>query len=267
VSTLTEQLLCEAHIDTGAIRHNAKTLVDRSLDVPVIADVSADGYGHGAVESAFAALDGGVTMLTVSDVAAAAELREGGIQVPISVSYFDSADDAARAEELDVVLRRTLDSWTLKQVGPGLYGLDRAGGADSGGEAGLRAAMRVTTRVVGTKTIEAGDGVSYGYTFRAARRTNLALVALGYADGLDRRAGNTASLWLGGKRRTIAGRVAMNVAVLDLGDDIVSIGDEAVVFGDPALGEPAADDWAASLGISAAEAATVFGRSLPRSLR
>jgi alanine racemase len=260
VSTLTEQLLREAHIDTRAIRHNAKTLVDRSLDVPVIADVSADGYGHGAVESAFAALDGGVTMLTVSDVAAAAELREGGIQVPISVSYFHSADDARRAEELDVVLRRTLDSWTLKEVGPHLYGL---GG---NGEAGLRAAMRVTTRVVGTKTIEAGDGVSYGYTFRAARRTNLALVALGYADGLDRRAGNTASLWLGGKRRTIAGRVAMNVAVLDLGDDIVSIGDEAVVFGDPALGEPAADDWAASLGISAAEAATVFGRSLPRKL-
>jgi alanine racemase len=261
VSTLTEQLLREAHIDTGAIRRNAKTLVDRSLDLPVVADVSADGYGHGAVESAFAALDGGVTMLTVSDVAAAAELRGSGIQVPISVSHFDSAADATIAIELDVVLRRTLDSWTLKQVGADLYGLAR------NGEAGLQAAMRVTTRVVGTKTIEAGDGVSYGYTYRAVERTNLALVALGYADGLDRRAGNAASIWLGGKRRTIAGRVAMNVAVLDLGDDVVSIGDEAVVFGDPALGEPTADDWAGSIGISAAEAATVFGRSLPRSLR
>jgi alanine racemase len=59
----------------------------------------------------------------------------------------------------------------------------------------------------------------------------------------------------------------MNVAVLDLGDDIVSIGDEAIVFGDPALGEPAAVDWAGSLGIGATESATVFGRLLPRSHR
>jgi alanine racemase len=261
VSTLTEQLLREAHIDTGAIHDNAKTIVDRSSGFPVLADVSADGYGHGAVESAFAALDGGVAMLTVSDVAAAAELRESGIQAPISVSYFDGADDAKRAAQLDLVLRRTLDHSTLVQAGPALYGLDE------NDRSGLRAAMRVTTRVVGTKTIEAGDGVSYGYTYRAALRTNLALVALGYADGLDRRAGNTASIWLGGKSRMIAGRVAMNVAVLDLGDDIVSIGEEALVFGDPERGEPAAVDWAESVGISAAESATVFGRSLPRSHR
>ncbi|MDQ1526737.1 MAG: alanine racemase [Microbacteriaceae bacterium] len=265
--TLTEQLLREAEIDTGAIRDNAKTIVDRSSGLTVIADVSADGYGHGAVESAFAALDGGVAMFNVSDTAAAAELRESGILVPISVSYFDGADDAERAAELDVVSRRTLDSSTLRQVGPALYGLAEDGGPREHGETGLRAAMRVITRVVGTKTIEAGDGVSYGYTFRAARRTNLALIALGYADGLDRRAGNAATVWLAGKSRMIAGRVAMNVAVLDLGDDIVSIGDEAIVFGDPALGEPAAVDWAGSLGIGATESATVFGRLLPRSHR
>jgi alanine racemase len=267
VSTLTEQLLREAQIDTGAIRDNAKTIVDRSLGFPVIADVSADGYGHGAVESAFAALDGGAAMLTVSDVAAAAELRERGILAPISVSHYGGAVDAVRAAELDVVLRSSLDLSTLRQIGPALYGLGGSSGLERSAEAGLRAAMRVTARVVGTKTIEAGDGVSYGYTFRALARTNLALVAIGYADGLDRRAGNTASIWLGGRSRMIAGRVAMNVAVLELGDDIVSIGDEAVVFGDPALGEPAADDWAGSLGISAEESATVFGRSLPRSHR
>jgi alanine racemase len=267
VFTLTEQLLREAQIDTGAIRDNARTIVDRSLGFPVLADVSADGYGHGAVESAFAAIDGGAAMLTVSDVAAAAELREGGILAPISVSYFGGVHDAERAAELDLVLRSSLDISSLRQVGPALYGLAGTGGLDRSAEAGLRAAMRVTTRVVGTKTIEAGEGVSYGYTFRAARRTNLALVALGYADGLDRRAGNTASIWLGGKNRMIAGRVAMNVAVLELGDDIVSVGDEAIVFGNPAVGEPAAEEWAASVGISAEESATVFGRALPRSHR
>jgi alanine racemase len=131
-------------------------------------------------------------------------------------------------------------------------------------ESRFRPVMRVSALVVGTKTIEAGEGVSYGYTYRAARRTNLALVGIGYADGLDRRASNVASLRLGGRDRTIAGRVAMNALVLDLGDDTVAVGDEAIVFGDPQRGEPTVEGWADSIGISARQATTVFGSHLPR---
>jgi alanine racemase len=125
--------------------------------------------------------------------------------------------------------------------------------------------MRVSATVMGVKTIERGDGVSYGYTFRATERTNLAMVAMGYADGLDRRAGNVASMVLGGRPRRIAGRVAMNAAVLNLGEDTVSLGDEAVLFG---FGdEPPASDWAEPLGITDSEVVTVFGRLLARSYR
>ena len=140
--------------------------------------------------------------------------------------------------------------------GDELYGLTR--------DPQLRAAMRVTALVVGTKTIEAGEGVSYGYTWYAPARTNLALVGIGYADGLDRIASNVGSLFLGGVPRRIVGRVAMNALVLDLGQASATIGDEAIVFGDPVAGEPAVWDWARSLGRPCAEIVSVFGSHLPR---
>jgi len=154
-------------------------------------------------------------------------------------------DFSAPAQDEDVV-----------SAGVDLYGLKA--------DPELRPAMRVSALVVGTKTIDAGESVSYGYTWTADRRTNLALVAIGYADGLDRSASNVGTLRLGGVARRIAGRVAMNALVLDLGSDSATIGDEAVVFGDPSVGEPGVWDWAASLDRPEAEIVSVFGSHLFR---
>ncbi len=143
--------------------------------------------------------------------------------------------------------------------GPALYGITD--------DDGLVPAMRVSSVVVAIKTVEAGDGVSYGYTYRAARRTNLALISIGYADGLSRSASNRGTLLLRGVARRIAGRVAMNALVLDLGDEQAAVGDEAIVFGDDARGEPTARAWAQSIGSTASEVVTVFGTHLPRVYR
>ncbi|MES2094760.1 MAG: alanine racemase C-terminal domain-containing protein [Actinomycetota bacterium] len=208
-----------AYIELSAIRENAAVLRRRAGSRTLVADVAADGYGHGAVGAARAAI-------------------EGGASAPPS---------------------RDLDGAEVISAGAELYGLsdDRE----------LLPAMRVTARVVGIKTIDAGEGVSYGYTWRAVRRTNLALVGIGYADGLDRSASNVGTLFLAGTARPIAGRVAMNALVLDLGDDRVSLGEEAVVFGDERRGEPSATSWASMLGKSATEVAVVFGTHLPRTTR
>lgn len=256
----TESKPCEARIDTAAIRDNARTLVRAGGSAPLLADVSADGYGHGAVQAALAALDGGASWLAVSDVADAVALRDAGIRAPILASYSASAAGET-ARELSVVLRGSqAEPQGLFEPGPALYGL-----GDGRTRWDVLPAMRVSATVMGAKTIERGDGVSYGYTFRATERTNLAMVAMGYADGLDRRAGNVASMALGGRPRRIAGRVAMNAAVLNLGADTVSLGDEAVLFG---FGdEPSASDWAEPLGITDSEVVTVFGRLLARSYR
>lgn len=84
--------------------------------------------------------------------------------------------------------------------------------------------------VVAVKHAEAGSGVSYGYTYRTWGETTLALVGLGYADGVPRLGSNLAHVQLGGSRALVAGRIAMDQLVVDLGDGTAEVGDEAVVW-------------------------------------
>jgi alanine racemase len=223
--------LHEVRIDLSALRENAAVLARRGT---TLADVRADAYGHGAVEASRAAVDGGATTLLVSDSTEADVLRSAGLVAEFAVER-------------------------AAPPGAALYGLD--------GDPELRTAMTVLARVVATKTIDAGEGVSYGHSYIATARTNLALLGIGYAEGLDRSAGNRATIRLGGADRLIAGRVAMNALVLELGDDMAAVGDVGIVFGDPCVGQPPVSGWAAALELPVLQCVTAFGTRLPRSFR
>jgi alanine racemase len=101
-------------------------------------------------------------------------------------------------------------------------------------------------------------------TYRTAAETTLALVPLGYADGIPRAAGNRGEILIGGRRRRIAGRVAMDQVVVDCGDDPVTAGDEAIVFGPGDRGEPTARDWAGYCDTIDYEIVTRIGPRVPR---
>lgn len=196
----------------------------------------------------------------------ARSLRERSPSRPWSVELSADAFGHGADRVLEVVRQAGFDGDAPRpgacdggRVADELYGF--------GDEGAFEPAMRVAARVLGLKTVEAGEGVSYGLTYRAAKRTNLAFVGIGYAHGLDRSAGNRMSLLLAGAPRRIAGRVAMNSLMVELGDDVAAIGDEAIVFGDRRAGEPSIASWAAGLGIGAPEAATAFGAHLPRLYR
>lgn len=127
-------------------------------------------------------------------------------------------------------------------------------------------AMRLWAPVVTVKAVPARQGVSYGHTYRTTSATTLALVCLGYGDGVDRAAGNIAPVALGARHYTIAGRVAMDAHVVDVGDDPAPRpGDPAVLFGDPAAGEPSVAGWADALGVSSAEITTRVSPRVRRS--
>jgi alanine racemase len=87
----------EAHVDTGAIEHNAAAFTDRVAPAAVMAVVKADGYGHGAVASAQAAIAGGATWLGVVHVREALELRDAGIDAPVLCLMAIGADDHVSA--------------------------------------------------------------------------------------------------------------------------------------------------------------------------
>lgn len=242
--------LHEAEVNRSAITANAVHLLQGASTTLNIADIRADAYGHGALESALAAAEGGANALGVSSAAEALLLHQRGIRLP----FVSLQANVLRA--LPKLTPEGLDFNDARILGPELYGLN--------GAPNTIGAMRVTAKVVGIKTIAAGEGVSYGHTYRASEVTNLALVALGYANGLDRFASNTARILLGGALRLVAGRVAMNACVLELGSDTIAVGEEAVLAGLPADGEPSMGDWASALAKDSSETASVLGSHLPR---
>jgi alanine racemase len=115
------------------------------------------------------------------------------------------------------------------------------------------------------KSVPAGTGVSYGHTYATRERTTLALLPVGYGDGIPRQASGTGPVLLGGRRLTVAGRVCMDQVVVDAGPDAgVGIGDVAVLFGDGSAGEPTATDWAVAAGTIDYEIVTRIGARVPR---
>ena len=161
-------------------------------------------------------------------------------------------------------LRRPEARYDLVRLGIGIYGIPPFGDGTTAAELGLRPAMTLRGRVAAVRRIDAGTGVSYGHAWRAHRPTTLALVPLGYADGIPRQASDRAEVLLGGARRRVAGRIAMDQFLVDVGDDAVAVGDEVVLFGDPATGAPSADDWGDAADTIGYEIVTRIGPRVPR---
>jgi alanine racemase len=152
----------------------------------------------------------------------------------------------------------------MVRLGLAAYGLSPFPDRTSA-DLGLRPALTMTAPVTSTKRVPAGEGVSYGYLFRPERDTTIAVVPVGYSDGIDRAASDRASVTIGQRTYRVRGRIAMNALVIDVGDDPVEVGDEVVVFGDPALGRQGADDWARASGSITWDVVASLSARLPRS--
>ncbi|MBA8816067.1 alanine racemase [Microbacterium halimionae] len=109
--------------------------------------------------------------------------------------------------------------------------------------------------VLSAKPLRRGEGVSYGYRYRARHDTNVALVTGGYAQGIVRMLGNRAHVTVAGARCPIVGRVAMDVSVIDVGTLPIRRGDSVVYLGDHLLGETTVQDWSAMTGMTTREIA------------
>ena len=138
-------------------------------------------------------------------------------------------------------------AFDLVRPGIAVYGLSPV---PKLGDMGLVPAMTVKCAVALVKSIKAGDGVSYGHTWVADRDTNLALLPIGYADGVFRSLGGRLEVLINGRRRPGVGRVCMDQFLVDVGPGQIDVaeGDEAILFGPGAGGEPTAQDWADLLG-------------------
>ena len=192
------------------------------------------------------------------------------------IETFGSALTAAAAAGLDPELRHLASTagalrvpasrYDLVRLGIGVYGLSPFDDATSA-DLGLRPAMELSAAVASVKRVRAGSGVSYGHTYRTDAETTLALVPLGYADGVPRQASGTGPVRIGEATYPVAGRVAMDQIVVDVGDAEVRVGDRAVLFGDPSTGVPSVDEWADAAGTINYDIVTRIGPRVERTYR
>jgi len=126
--------------------------------------------------------------------------------------------------------------------------------------------VTVRGRILQIREIAVGTSVGYDATFVAKRRTRLAIVGVGYADGYLRSLSNRGICVVAGRRVPVAGRVSMDMTCLDITDleqDAVEPGDWATLIG----GETPLDEVAALAGTNAYEILTRLGRRLERRYR
>ena len=150
-------------------------------------------------------------------------------------------------------------------VRPGLmlYGVSASDAAD----AALRPVMTLQTRVVHLREVESGTAVGYSALWRAMRRTRVATLPVGYADGLLVSASNNADALIGGKRHPLIGRVSMDFVGCDVGDAPVAIGDEALLFGQGPEGGIPVEELARAAGTIPYEVLVRVGLRVPRIVR
>lgn len=136
----------------------------------------------------------------------------------------------------------------------------------------LRPVMRVRSEIVAMRTVQKGEAIGYGHTWRAERESRIATVPMGYADGLDRLLSNKGHGLVHGRRAPIAGTVSMDLTMLDVtdipsakpGDEVVWLGPQEGALGKDVL---TADEIAEKTGRISWEVLTSVSRRVPRFYR
>lgn len=349
----------------GAIGANVRR-VRAATDARIMAVVKADGYGHGVLAVARAALDADASWLGVTDVAEAVVLREAGIRAPILSWLNPSGVDAGLAarygvdiavgsvEELrqlaadatevvrvhlhvdtgmsrggvplegwrellavaqtargrvDVVgvmghlpqadaadpglnapavlrMRQARDAVLRAGFGPLIvhlaatagaltdpathFGMVRIGaglvGIDPSESVELCGAARFTASVVQSVAVPRGTAVGYGGTHVTAHATHLAVIGVGYADGIPRELTAGAGVAIDGRRYPIVGRVSMDQIVVDTGEVAVPRGTGVCVFGPDGGPVPSVQEWARWAGTIPHTIVTGIGARVQRSI-
>ncbi|OIH95636.1 alanine racemase [Curtobacterium sp. MCBA15_001] len=240
-------------VDTGL--HRDGSSLD---DWPALVELARDAQRAGRIEV----------------VAAYTHLAESSDEDDATaVSLFDRAVEQAEDLGLDLPMEHvaaSLAGLTRKEyrkdmvrMGANLFGIPGADGV-SAADLGLEPVMTLTASVAKTKRVSAGTGVSYDYTYRTSAETTLALVPVGYADGVPRLAQGRVEVAIGGTRYPIAGRVAMDQFLVDVGDDDVRVGDTVVLFGTGEHDETTVLEWGEALDTIGEEIVCRIGPRVPR---
>lgn len=150
----------------------------------------------------------------------------------------------------------------LVRIGIAMYGVDPDPAL--AGRVALRPALELLSRVQAVRTLQPGEGVSYGRRWRADVPTRVATVPVGYADGVRRDSPAAGvEVLIRGRRRSMLGVVTMDQLIVEVDDD-VGVGDEVVLIGSQGIETVTANEIAGRLGTIGYEVLTSIGPRIPR---
>ncbi|AFY75850.1 MAG: alanine racemase [Hydrococcus sp. C42_A2020_068] len=153
--------------------------------------------------------------------------------------------------------------YDLVRVGLALYGLYPAPHLRS--RVDLQPVLQVKARITQVKTIPPGTGVSYGHQFISDREMRIAVVGIGYADGVPRNLSNRMQVLIRGQRVPQIGAITMDQLMLDVSSiPDLQVGEVVTLIGKDGDREISADDWADILGTISWEILCGFKHRLPR---
>ena len=244
-------------IDTGMgrIGFNCVDGIDNSIE-EILKLSRLDSFEYEGIFTHFAVADMGESGKSFTEaqykrfIYVTETLKEKGI----TFKYTHCANSAAVVDYPTIGMN-------MARLGIALYGL--APSKQLINQPLLKPVMSLKTVVSHVKFIEAGATVSYGCEFVAKKRTKVATVPMGYADGFWR-ANKKMSLTLNGVKVPIIGRICMDQLMLDVSDlENVRVGDEVTVFG-YGEGVNTADDFAAANSTINYEIVCSVGKRVPR---
>jgi alanine racemase len=192
----------------------------------------------------------------------------------LQLDRFDRVLDDLRAAGIDPGLVHAANSagalahprarFGMVRSGIALYGIEPGPGvADLASE--LAPALSLHARVAAVRRLAAGERISYGLRHRFDRDTTVAVLPIGYADGVPRRAYECdIEILVGGVRRPIVGVVTMDQLMVDVGDDDVRVGDAAVLIGTQGAERVTAEEWGRRLGTIGYEIVCGISARVPR---
>jgi alanine racemase len=228
-STLKQNLEVQLKVDTGMTRLG---VLPQELPAMLKAIAGAKRLQLTGILTHLAQADTGFAGATAEQFKVFQQVEELVKQHAPGVKIFHIANSAA-------ILDKKLGPCHWARPGIMLYGANPNPRFEEGKK--LKSVMRFETQIVSLKSVPRGTAVSYGGEWVASRPSKIAVLPVGYADGYNRHLSNVGQVLLKGQRVPVAGRVCMDLTMIDVTDvKDVSLGDEVVLWGPGLLAEEVA---------------------------
>jgi len=210
--------------------------------------------------------------------AAVEQVRGGGLAVPLRHAACSAATLLFPGTHFEMVRlgvsqyglwpsKETYLSYRLEHADADAEaaGADADPNATANAAGGLEPVLTWKTRISQLKDVPAGALVGYGCTYQTTRRSRLAILPIGYADGYSRRLSNQSYVLVGGRRAPVRGRVCMNLTMVDVTDvPGAALEDEVVLIGRQGEGRVTAGQLAGWIGTIHYEVVARIHPELPR---